>query len=92
MSRSLGCKVIAEGIETAAELKTVRALGISHGQGFFLGRPEKAPHKAIPGQLYDSVSAARQSDARRYPEVILGPGGIPPAAAGLRPAGLCRPR
>ncbi len=71
MSRSLGCKVIAEGIETAAELKTVRALGISHGQGFFLGRPEKAPHKAIPGQLYDSVSAARQSDARRYPEVIL---------------------
>jgi EAL domain-containing protein (putative c-di-GMP-specific phosphodiesterase class I) len=31
--------LIAEGIETAAELDTVRRLGVPLGQGFFLGRP-----------------------------------------------------
>jgi EAL domain-containing protein (putative c-di-GMP-specific phosphodiesterase class I) len=37
-----GCGLIAEGIETAAELETLRALGISLGQGYLLGRPEAA--------------------------------------------------
>ncbi len=32
-------QVIAEGIETEAELETVKALGIELGQGYLLGRP-----------------------------------------------------
>lgn len=32
-------RVIAEGVETAPELKTLRALGVMHAQGYFLGRP-----------------------------------------------------
>jgi PAS domain S-box-containing protein len=32
-------RLVAEGIETAAELKTLRSLGIHHGQGYLLGRP-----------------------------------------------------
>lgn len=35
----MGGKVIAEGIETEAELTTLRELGIPCGQGFLLGRP-----------------------------------------------------
>jgi len=31
--------LIAEGVETEAELDTLRALGVELGQGFFLGRP-----------------------------------------------------
>lgn len=34
-----GCKIVAEGVETEAELRVIRALGISRAQGFFLGRP-----------------------------------------------------
>lgn len=34
-----GTVVTAEGIETIAELKLVRALGIDHGQGYLFGRP-----------------------------------------------------
>ncbi len=34
-----GCKIVAEGVETDAELQVIRALGISRAQGFFLGRP-----------------------------------------------------
>jgi EAL domain-containing protein (putative c-di-GMP-specific phosphodiesterase class I)/ActR/RegA family two-component response regulator len=35
----LGAGVIAEGIETEEELRTVRALGVGYGQGYHLARP-----------------------------------------------------
>jgi EAL domain-containing protein (putative c-di-GMP-specific phosphodiesterase class I) len=35
----LGCSVVAEGIETRGELDALRSLGVSLGQGYFLGRP-----------------------------------------------------
>jgi len=35
-----GAALLAEGIETQAELDTVRALGVSLGQGYLLGRPQ----------------------------------------------------
>ncbi|MEF2070951.1 sensor domain-containing phosphodiesterase [Consotaella aegiceratis] len=34
-----GCKIVAEGIETEAELATLRLLGVPYGQGYGLGRP-----------------------------------------------------
>jgi EAL domain-containing protein (putative c-di-GMP-specific phosphodiesterase class I)/DNA-binding NarL/FixJ family response regulator len=37
-----GCELIAEGIETEAELKAIRELGIHLGQGYLLGRPAPA--------------------------------------------------
>jgi EAL domain-containing protein (putative c-di-GMP-specific phosphodiesterase class I) len=33
------CQILAEGIETAAELATLKQLGIGKGQGYLLGRP-----------------------------------------------------
>ena len=38
-----GCALVAEGIETANELLTLRELGINLGQGFLLGRPAPGP-------------------------------------------------
>lgn len=38
-SRETGCTIVAEGIETAAELATLQHLGIQNAQGFHLGRP-----------------------------------------------------
>jgi EAL domain-containing protein (putative c-di-GMP-specific phosphodiesterase class I)/DNA-binding NarL/FixJ family response regulator len=35
-----GCELIAEGIETQAELEALRLLGIKLGQGYLLGRPQ----------------------------------------------------
>ncbi|MCE4556991.1 EAL domain-containing protein [Roseateles cellulosilyticus] len=34
-----GCGIVAEGVETQAELDAVRALGIGRAQGYHLGRP-----------------------------------------------------
>jgi EAL domain-containing protein (putative c-di-GMP-specific phosphodiesterase class I) len=41
-ARETGAYVIAEGVETAEELKTLRVLGVNRGQGYFLGRPGSA--------------------------------------------------
>ena len=38
-TRSTGCRLIAEGIETEAELEILRTLDIALGQGYILGRP-----------------------------------------------------
>lgn len=37
----LGASIIAEGIETAAELGALRTLKVGYGQGFYLARPEQ---------------------------------------------------
>lgn len=42
MAHALQCRVIAEGIETAAQHERVRALGCDCAQGFLLGRPVAA--------------------------------------------------
>jgi EAL domain-containing protein (putative c-di-GMP-specific phosphodiesterase class I)/CheY-like chemotaxis protein len=42
----MGIELVAEGIETRAELQALRALGVRYGQGYFLGRPASDPTPA----------------------------------------------
>jgi EAL domain-containing protein (putative c-di-GMP-specific phosphodiesterase class I) len=44
----IGAALIAEGIETAAELDTLRGLGIRFGQGYYLGMPSPEPVVTLP--------------------------------------------
>ncbi|MEP6690491.1 MAG: EAL domain-containing protein, partial [Gemmatimonadaceae bacterium] len=44
-----GAKVIAEGVERAEELETVKRLGVHLVQGFFLHRPERMEPAPLPG-------------------------------------------
>ena len=39
LSEALGLKVLAEGVETAAQLGMLRAQGCNQAQGYFIGRP-----------------------------------------------------
>ena len=39
MCDALGVKVIAEGIETAGELKALREMGVRYIQGFYFAKP-----------------------------------------------------
>lgn len=41
-SEKTGCRIVAEGVETEAELHKLRELGIHKGQGYFLGIPQDA--------------------------------------------------
>jgi EAL domain-containing protein (putative c-di-GMP-specific phosphodiesterase class I) len=39
LAERVGARLIAEGIETAEELETLRRLGVQYGQGFLLALP-----------------------------------------------------
>jgi EAL domain-containing protein (putative c-di-GMP-specific phosphodiesterase class I) len=43
LGRGIGATVIAEGIQSEAELSALRAMGIEYGQGYFLARPDSGP-------------------------------------------------
>ena len=51
-----GCALIAEGIETDGERRTLRRIGVSFGQGYLLGRP--APSRQLPAPLPRGVGLA----------------------------------
>ncbi len=58
-----GKKIIAEGIETAQELRCVIDLGVDFAQGFFLGRPAPCP-KGISTQAMAVISDARNGSGK----------------------------
>ena len=43
IAESCGTQVIAEGVETEAELRVVKDIGIALGQGYFIARPSPTP-------------------------------------------------
>ncbi len=61
-----GAVIVAEGVETVAELDTLRRLGVGYGQGYLLGRPgplptggvQISPGEPAPKKLSPSYSAA----------------------------------
>ena len=53
------CSLVAEGVETEAELATLRGLGVTYGQGYLFGRP--APIEQL---LRESGSETGSSAAR----------------------------
>ncbi|WP_426571151.1 putative bifunctional diguanylate cyclase/phosphodiesterase [Aquihabitans sp. McL0605] len=65
LGRSLGLEVIAEGIETLDQLRSLQALGCHYGQGFLLGYP--APGDAL------------HPDAASSPAIVLPPDLATPA-------------
>ncbi len=40
MARALGCDIVAEGVETAAQLTQLTALGCHYAQGWLIGKPQ----------------------------------------------------
>jgi EAL domain-containing protein (putative c-di-GMP-specific phosphodiesterase class I) len=59
-ARELHAVIVAEGIETEAELKALRSLGVGYGQGFFLARPGSLPLGRITAfSLTDGPSSHR---------------------------------
>ncbi|WP_241687879.1 GGDEF domain-containing protein [Janthinobacterium sp. 17J80-10] len=50
-----GAVSIAEGIETADELRLLQELGISWGQGYHIARPHAQPASAVAGELVGRI-------------------------------------
>jgi diguanylate cyclase (GGDEF)-like protein len=56
-----GARLIAEGIETRAELALMRELGISLGQGYFIGRPATTPGLSL--EVLEAIKSAERGQA-----------------------------
>ena len=49
-ARTAGCRLIAEGVETAEEADTLTSLGVEFGQGYLFGRPEPVDASVAAGR------------------------------------------
>ena len=52
LGKALGLEVIAEGVETAAQVQSLRIAGASHLQGYFFSRP-------VPADVARGIAQAR---------------------------------
>lgn len=57
----LGCRLIAEGVETVAELTLLRSMGIHLIQGFLLGRPNPFPAAELSALDYPAPVGGGQA-------------------------------
>jgi diguanylate cyclase (GGDEF)-like protein len=62
--RILGREIIAEGVETEAELAVMKDVGVSHLQGFLFSRPMAAAHIEALVAASESLSDLRPTGAR----------------------------
>ena len=89
LGHGINARVVAEGIETEAQLNAVRALGVDWGQGWFFGRPErrvvteerKAPLHLADASVLDALSATQANRPRSEHPPVPESGGCAGGAA-----------
>lgn len=60
-----GARVVAEGLETEADLALVRELGLEFGQGYLLGRPQPVPLPVLtPGLIREGEASTGNRHGR----------------------------
>jgi EAL domain-containing protein (putative c-di-GMP-specific phosphodiesterase class I) len=66
-ARETRARIVAEGVETEAEMRTLKALGTGYAQGYFLARPvslDEALRHPFPEVLVDEASKSEASAKR----------------------------
>jgi EAL domain-containing protein (putative c-di-GMP-specific phosphodiesterase class I)/GGDEF domain-containing protein len=58
----MGSCLVAEGIETQDQCRVLRDLGVDYLQGYYLGRPERAPLRGAPAADLSVRDSARNED------------------------------
>jgi EAL domain-containing protein (putative c-di-GMP-specific phosphodiesterase class I) len=70
LAHRFGCLAVAEGVETADDLATIRDLGCDVAQGFLFAKPMQKEallaglHASGPGAAFDASIAAGEDDVR----------------------------
>ncbi|MDR6677133.1 putative bifunctional diguanylate cyclase/phosphodiesterase [Pseudomonas oryzihabitans] len=49
LARSLGVRLLCEGVETDEQLALLQKLGVEEAQGYWLGRPQPSPRREMAG-------------------------------------------
>jgi EAL domain-containing protein (putative c-di-GMP-specific phosphodiesterase class I) len=58
----IGAKVVAEGVEFAEQLATLRQAGVQFGQGLYLARPQALPYVGTTKSSKELISADTRAD------------------------------
>ncbi len=61
LCEDLGAQVVAEGIETAAELEAAMAAGVRYAQGYYFARPSAPPPKLTQSLMPPPLTRRRHS-------------------------------
>jgi len=61
-ARTAGCRLIAEGVETVEEARTLTGLGVEFGQGYLFGHPEPVERWAAARTEGEGPAAWQQAD------------------------------
>ncbi len=56
---SCGSRIIAEGIESEADFRLARELGVAFGQGYFIGKPLEKPATSLNDEVVTLVNDVR---------------------------------
>lgn len=59
-----GARVVAEGLETEADLAVVLELGLDFGQGYLLGRPQPTPVQPLAPELLRRATQGSRPEAQ----------------------------
>ncbi len=70
LARDIGCRLVAEGIETIEERAAMSALGVDYGQGYFYARPLPvvAAQMHLMGMSEDEDPDLSEEETRGTPE------------------------
>jgi EAL domain-containing protein (putative c-di-GMP-specific phosphodiesterase class I) len=94
-STQVGSLLVAEGVETAGELRTIRRLGVPLVQGFYLSRPGRpwpqVNRSDASGTPARTMTAARSAAAASTPAESMPVMGLPAANGEPQKRGLLQP-
>ena len=52
LAKGLGIETTAEGVETSEQMELLRAAGVTYGQGYYFGRPQRSLAMDAPSHLH----------------------------------------
>jgi diguanylate cyclase (GGDEF)-like protein len=74
IAESCGTHVVAEGVETEAELRAVKDIGIALGQGYFIARPSPTPSITASPEIINILKVVPV--AKKFNGAIAGRGRV----------------
>ena len=74
IAQVFGTTLVAEGIETQADLRALRDLNITYGQGWLLGYPDRRPVSTLPAEAQAILQDRRVAVLPQMEQHIARPG------------------